>query len=320
MASEKLKILRNKQSLQKGNLPPILMWHGDVEKFLDNLPSEEKFDLVITSPPYNIGKPYEKKNELRDYLEWQKRVIGKCIERLDEQGSICWQVGNYLEKGNKVKANAIMPLDILFFEIFRSFGLKLRNRIIWHFGHGLHCKHRFSGRYEVVLWFTKTDDYYFDLDAVRVKSKYPGKKHFKGPRIGQYSSNPKGKNPEDLWEVTDEMLTAWDMPVWEVPNVKSNHIEKTLHPCQFPVALVDRFVLSMTPSGGTVFDPFAGVASAGVAALLNGRQFRGCEVVDEYVEIGRKRLDEALQGEAKFRPFDKPIYDHRKSNLSKEPK
>ena len=163
-------------------------------------------------------------------------------------------------------------------------------------------------------------DYYFDLDAVRVKSKYPGKKHFKGPRIGQYSSNPKGKNPEDLWEVTDEMLTAWDMPVWEVPNVKSNHIEKTLHPCQFPVALVDRFVLSMTPSGGTVFDPFAGVASAGVAALLNGRQFRGCEVVDEYVEIGRKRLDEALQGEAKFRPFDKPIYDHRKSNLSKEPK
>ena len=290
MVSEKLKILRNKQSLQKGNLPPILMWHGDVEKFLDNLPSEETFDLVITSPPYNIGKPYEKKNELRDYLEWQKRVIGKCLDRLNERGSICWQVGNYLEKGNKGKANAIMPLDILFFEIFRSFGLKLRNRIIWHFGHGLHCKHRFSGRYEVVLWFTKTDDYYFDLDAVRVKPKYPGKKHFKGPRIGQYSSNPKGKNPEDLWEITDDMLTAWDVPVWEVPNVKSNHIEKTIHPCQFPIELAERLILALSNKNDLIVDPYAGVGTTLCAALKNKRRSAGSEIKKKYVNIAKKRI------------------------------
>jgi adenine-specific DNA-methyltransferase len=224
-----------------------------------------------------------------------------------------------VQKGSNGKESEILPLDILFFERFRRHRLKLRNRIIWHFGHGLHCKHRFSGRYEVVLWFTKGDDYYFDLDAVRVKPKYPGKKHFKGPRAGQYSCNPKGKNPEDVWVIGEDSLTAWDLPVWDIPNVKSNHVEKTLHPCQFPVALVARFVLSMCPVGGVVFDPFAGVASAGVAALLNGRKFRGCEIDPDYVKSGKQRMDDALAGKAKVRPFNKPIYDHRKSRLSEVP-
>ncbi|MBQ7592778.1 MAG: hypothetical protein IJU48_00315 [Synergistaceae bacterium] len=74
--------------------------------------------------------------------------------------------------------------------------MKLRNRIIWHFGHGLHCSKRFSGRYENILWFTKSDDYTFNLDDVRIPSKYPGKKYFKGAKKGELSGNPKGKNPK----------------------------------------------------------------------------------------------------------------------------
>lgn len=319
MISQKTAILKSKQRIQKGALPPALLWQGDAGVFLDALPPSEKFDLIITSPPYNIGKPYEEKIKLEEYLEWQRQVIGKCLNSLKDTGSICWQVGNYLEKGNNGKESAIMPLDYFFFDIFRQYGLKLRNRIIWHFGHGLHCKHRFSGRYEVVLWFTKSDNYYFDLDAVRVKPKYPGKKHFKGPRAGEYSCNPNGKNPEDMWVITEDMLTPWDTPVWQVPNVKSNHVEKTLHPCQFPVALVDRFVLSMCPKGGSVFDPFAGVASTGVASIINQRRFVGCEIDAEYIKIGKQRVDEAIAGEAKIRPFEKPIYDHQKSRLSDTP-
>jgi len=319
MKDQKTQVFRSKKQLKTGVIPLAMLWQGDVEVFLDSLPQEQQFDLIITSPPYNIGKPYEEPTGLDEYLAWQSRVIQKCLTRLKDTGSICWQVGNYVEKGSSGKPSAVIPLDVFFFDIFRQFGLKLRNRIIWHFGHGLHCKHRFSGRYEVVLWFTKSDDYFFDLDAVRVKSKYPGKKHFKGPRAGQLSCNPMGKNPEDLWALTDEMMTAWDTPVWEVPNVKSNHIEKTPHPCQFPVALVDRFVLSMCPPGGIVFDPFAGVASAGVAALLNGRQFRGCEIDCDYVKLGKKRMDDALVGHAKIRPFDKPVYDHLQSRLSEVP-
>ena len=314
-----MKIINNKNQVKDSLSNNCMLWHGDVENFLDALPKGLYFDLIITSPPYNIGKPYEKPQELKEYMKWQEKVIKKCLKFLKPTGSICWQVGNFIQKGKTGKESSVLPLDILFFDIFRKHNLKLRNRIIWHFGHGLQCKHRFSGRYEVVLWFTKTDDYIFELDPIRVKSKYPGKKHFKGPKKGQYSGNPKGKNPEDLWSINSEMLTTWDNPVWEIPNVKSNHVEKTEHPCQFPIALVDRFILSMTPVGGLVFDPFAGVASTGIASVINERRFWGCEIDDTYIKIGEDRLLQALNGEAKYRPFEKPVYDHTQSNLSKEP-
>lgn len=274
------------------------LWLGDVINYLDVLPLDVKFDLIVTSPPYNLGKPYEDKMELIRYIEWQETIIKKTVPRLRDTGSICWQVGNYVENGS------IWPLDIEIAPIFRDLGLFMRNRIVWRFGHGLHSQRRFSGRYEVVLWFTKTNNYTFNLDPVRIPSKYPGKKHFKGPKAGQYSSNPLGKNPED---------------VWDIPNVKSNHVEKTIHPCQFPVGLIERLVLSMTNEGEWVFDPFAGVASAGVAAAIHGRRFCGCDISKEYLEIGQKRIVDALKGDEKYRPHDRPIYDHTKSKLSLKP-
>jgi adenine-specific DNA-methyltransferase len=212
---------------------PYLLWDGAAEGFVSSLPSEPLFDLVVTSPPYNLGKSYERKVALTKYLEWQEAIIDQIVPRTKPSGSICWQVGNFVDNGE------ILPLDIEFAPLFKKHDLHLRNRIIWYFGHGLHNKRRFSGRYEVVLWYTKTDDYLFNLDAVRVPAKYPAKKHYKGPRAGQFSGNPLGKNPED---------------VWEIPNMKSNHIEKTLHPCQFPVGLIERLVLALTAPNALVFD------------------------------------------------------------------
>lgn len=295
--SNKVKIIRElDNSLKESN---YVLWHGDCINFLEQLDVEARFDLVVTSPPYNLGKEYEDtKLNLGEYVDGQKEVINLIYPRLRESGSICWQVGNYVENGS------IRPLDIELASIFFDLGLKLRNRIIWHFGHGLHTKRRFSGRYEVLLWFTKTDNYTFNLDPVRVPSKYPGKKHYKGPKVGQYSGNPKGKNPED---------------VWYIPNVKSNHVEKTIHPCQFPVGLIEMLVLSMTKEGELVFDPFAGVASAGVAAAVHKRRFWGCDLELEYLETGQRRINETLDGYVKYRAYNKPLYDHRKSNLSKKP-
>jgi adenine-specific DNA-methyltransferase len=297
------------KTVRKGAKPqPALdyaIFQGDTEQFLASLPSEPLFDLVVTSPPYNIGKSYEKKDALETYMAWQKRISNLIVPRLKPEGSLCWQVGNFVDNGQ------IVPLDIEFAPIFKGHGLQMRNRIIWHFGHGLHTRRRFSGRYEVVLWYSKTDDYYFDLDAVRVPSKYPGKKHFKGPKKGLVSGNPLGKNPEDVWEDVED--------VWNIPNVKSNHVEKTRHPCQFPVGLIERLVLSMTRSGGLVFDPFAGVASAGVAAAIHGRRFWGCELMAEYAKEGLARLELALDGRARYRPHDKPLYDHTQSSLSRKP-
>jgi len=163
-------------------LPPYALWQGDVGEFLDNLPMKPIFDVVITSPPYNIGKPYEKRSDLEEYLHWQSKVISKIVPQLKSTGSICWQVGNYVEDGE------ILPLDIEFAPIFRAHKLQLRNRIVWHFGHGLHTKRRFSGRYEVVMWYTKSKDYIFNLDAVRIRSNYPGKR-----RAGELSGNSQSR-------------------------------------------------------------------------------------------------------------------------------
>ena len=244
--------------------------------------------LIVTSPPYNIGKRYEKRSPFEVYLDSQAAVIAECVRLLDPSGSLCWQVGNHVVDGE------IVPLDMVLYPIFRRHGLKLRNRIVWHFEHGLHCSKRLSGRYETILWFTRTDDYVFNLDPVRVPSKYPGKKYFKGPKAGQLSGHPLGKNPGD---------------VWIFPNVKSNHVEKTIHPCQFPVELVERLVLALTRPGDAVFDPYAGVGSSVVAALMHGRIGYGCDVVAEYIEIARERVALLGAGRLKTRPMDRPVYD-----------
>ena len=149
---------------------------------------------------------------------------------------------------------------------------------------------RLSGRYETISWFTKGDDYTFDLDPIRVPSKYPGKRHFKGPNAGKLSGNPNGKNPGD---------------VWIFPNVKSNHVEKTIHPCQFPVELVERLVLSMTEPGDAVLDPYMGVGTSVVAALMHDRKGYGCDVVSEYVEIAWERVRGAALRNAQDPPHGK---------------
>ena len=258
-----------------------------------------KFDLVITSPPYNIGKEYETKTSIEKYLQFQETLIGELIRVTSDTGSICWQVGNYVEKGE------VFPLDIYYYQIFKKFGLKLRNRIVWYFGHGLHARNRFSGRYETILWFTKSDNYIFNLDDVRVPSKYPGKRYFKGPKKGQISGNPKGKNPSDIWEI---VIKDWDEGLWNIPNVKSNHPEKTIHPAQFPVELVERCVLALTNIDSWVLDPFAGVGSTSIAALKNKRNSIGIERQSDYVEVARERVAKLKNGELKLRPINKPIH------------
>lgn len=265
----------------------IVVYPGDCLDLLKTIP-DESLQLIVTSPPYNIGKEYEKKLHLDLYLRQQTEVIKECARALSPRGSICWQVGNYVEKG------AIIPLDTALYPIFSALGLKMRNRVIWHFEHGLHCTRRFSGRYETIVWFTKSDDYLFNLDAVRVPQKYPGKKHFKGPKAGQYSCNPLGKNPGDIWVI---------------PNVKSNHVEKTEHPCQFPVELIERLVLSLTNEDDWVLDPFLGTGSTVVAAIRHGRRGAGAEILPKYVQLARQRIQEEMEGTLKTRPMDRPVYD-----------
>lgn len=276
----------------------LILHEGDILDLMTQVP--ERFaSLVVTSPPYNLGKPYEEKQDIQAYLKDQEKVIRECVRVLKDDGSLCWQVGNFVFNGE------IIPLDILLFPIFSGLGLHLRNRIIWHFGHGLHASRRFSGRYEVILWFTRSDQYVFNLDEVRVPQKYPQKRHFKGPKKGELSGHPLGKNPTD---------------VWEIPNVKSNHIEKTEHPCQFPIELVERLVLALTNPGDWVLDPYMGVGSTAIAALMHRRKAVGAEIMPEYVRIARERVHLGEQGKLRIRPMERGVYDPAGKNHSIPPK
>ena len=277
----------------------VVLFNGDCNQILKDIPSSS-VDLVITSPPYNVGKQYEKKMSLQAYLKNHEPAIVELVRVLADSGNLCWQVGNYIEKGE------VFPLDIYYYEIFKRFGLKLRNRIIWRFNHGLHCKNRFSGRYEVILWFSKSDNYVFNLDPVRIPAKYPGKRHFKGPKRGQLSGNPLGKNPSDVWDIVTH---DWEDGVWDIPNVKANHPEKTEHPCQFPVELVQRCVLALTEPEGVVFDPYCGVGSTIIAALQHDRKAIASELDLSYIEIARERIQKFADGELPLRPLGKPIHE-----------
>ncbi len=246
----------------------------------------------------------KKKQSLDDYLSQMSSHLKEFHRILANEGSICWQVGNYVEKSE------VFPLDIFYYNMFKKLGFKLRNRIIWHFNHGLHSSKRLSGRYETLLWFTKSDYYTFNLDKIRVPSKYPGKRKknyiARNKKVsGKPSGNPLGKNPSDYWEI---MTKEWELGFWDIPNVKANHPEKTLHPCQFPIELVERCIFGFTNEKDLVLDPYSGTGSAMIAALKNNRKAIGCEIKKKYIKIALNRVKKLEDGKLPYRKFGKPIH------------
>lgn len=269
----------------------VTLFNGNCLNLMTKLPNES-VDLVVTSPPYCMGKAYEDSHDDIDTFKQQHMSIFDELYRIMKPGgSICWQVGYH------VSEKCVVPLDYIVYNIFSTESAKrehhfiLRNRILWTFGHGLNSSTRFSGRHEIILWFTKGQQCIFNLDEVRVPQKYPGKLSYKGPNKGKLSGNPLGKNPSD---------------VWEIPNVKAKHIEKTGHPCQFPVAIPQRLIRALAPKNGLVFDPFMGSCTTGVSSIIEGRRFIGAEIKKDYYDIAIERISDAINGNAKTRE-DKPV-------------
>ena len=244
----------------------------DVLEYLEMIPTS-KVKLVVTSPPYNVGKEYEVQTDFVRYKGWMMEVLSEIHRVLSNDGSLFLNVGNFVKNG------AIKPLDWFLGPVLEELGFKIRNRNIWHFRHGLHCKRRFSHRHEAVVWATKGDEYQFNLDAVRIPQLNPNKRHFKGPKRGVISPNPLGANPGD---------------VWDIPNVKHNHPEKFVsstgeaHPCQFPEAIPRIAILACTNPGEIVLDPFVGSGTTAKVAKELGRVFLGCDV--SYIPLARERV------------------------------
>ena len=277
-----------------------ILHEGDAKEFLKNKQLKKKIRLIITSPPYNIGKEYEEVKALEDYLEDQIGIIKDLIEVMTDDGSICWQVGNFVDK----KSGHLVPLDIPFYNIFREHGLMLRNRIIWHFKHGYPNQKKLTNQYETILWFTKDENHFFNLDEIRVPQLYPGYKYTKGhPKEGQPSGNPKGKNPGNIWDV---------------PQVKAKHLEKTAHPAQFPISIIRRLIKALTEEGDYIFDPYVGSGTTIAAAALENRIGIGAEIDKGYCNIIKKRIADLNKGNMDYRE-DKEVPEP-KGKVSEIPK
>lgn len=249
-------------------IPLDTIVHRDCRVLLRELPSES-VDLIVSSPPYNLGKEYEAKRALDIYLDEQREVLAECARVLRATGSLFWQTGAFSDRG------ILIPLDIRFFPILESLGLIPRNRIMWVRQHGLHATRKFSSRHETILWFAKSGDYTFNLDAIRVPQKWQNKRHYRGERKGELSCNPQGKNPGDIWIFR---------------NVKHNHEEQTVHPCQFPEDIIARVVLACTNEGDVVLDPYMGAGTVAIVARDHQRRFLGAETDPLYYNVAQRRL------------------------------
>ncbi len=292
-----------KISKNYGKDKEIVLYNGNCLDLLKKIP-DNSVDLIITSPPYCMKKAYENStDDINTFREVHETIFPEIYRILKVGGSVCWQVGYHVNK------TETFPLDYIVYDIFsqnnnKNDPLILRNRIIWTFGHGLNSTKRFSGRHETILWFTKGDKYEFNLDSVRVPQKYPGKRSYKGPNKGKISGNPLGKNPSDIWDI---------------PNVKAQHIEKTNHPCQFPVSLPQRFIKALTNEGDVVLDPFMGSGTTGVASVIEKRKFIGAEIMNEYYNISFKRVKEAVNGTAKIRDDVPAMEPDKNSSVARIP-
>ena len=270
---------------------------GDCLKVLRKLP-DGIANVIVSSPPYNVGKEYETVTPLANYISLMKEVLTDCARLVADGGSLCWQVGSTFDRdGSLILIDKIV--DNIMDDLASCYDLRLRNRIIWHYDHGLHSSYRFSGRYETILWYTKGASYKFNLNAVRVPQKYPGKKAYRGRNAGQYSGHPLGKNPSDFWMSESD--------VWGIPNVKSNHVEKTEHPCQFPIDLVARLILALSDPGDVVLDPFGGVGTTAATAVHLGRRAISIDVKAKYSLIARARVKKAWSGTLEFRRSAPPL-------------
>ena len=285
----------------------ICFLNGDVFKKIKTIPNES-ISLIISSPPYNINKEYEEKKAFDVYLKEMQPLLKELKRVLKNDGAICWQTGNYLTKSTARRPAEIFPLDIFYYDEFKRLGFKLRNRVVWHFRSGMHAKQRLSGRYETMMWYTKSDDFIFNLDSIRVPQKYQGKVFPKGhKKAGQLSGNPAGMNPSDFWTIDELIADEFDRGIWDFPNVKANHPEKTNHPCSFPIELVERCVKAFSKKGDVILDPFAGVGSTAIGAIKNSRKAIVCELDTTYIKLAKERINLFEKGKLSFRKLGMKI-------------
>ncbi|TAE59665.1 MAG: site-specific DNA-methyltransferase [Nostocales cyanobacterium] len=234
---------------------------------------DEFINLTVTSPPYNIGKEYENPLPLNDYITWCEKWITE-IYRLTKSDGAFWLNLGYLSLKNRAKA---IPISYLLWDKIPFY---LIQEIVWNYGAGVAGSKFFSPRNEKFLWCVKNQEsYIFNLDDIRDPNvKYPNQK-----KNGKIKVNPLGKNPTD---------------VWEFPKVTSgknrSSQERTPHPAQFPVAVIERIIKASSNQNQIILDPFLGSGTTAVVALDLNRVVIGFELREEYCDIAANRIDKSV--------------------------
>jgi adenine-specific DNA-methyltransferase len=250
----------------------VLLYNLDCVEGMRRI-QEPLINLTVTSPPYNIGKAYEIPLPLNTYLDWCQNWMTE-IHRLTVDNGAFWLNLGYLEVPDRARA---IPLPYL---LWNRSPFYLIQEIVWNYGAGVHTKRMFSPRNEKFLWYVKSPrEYTFNLDEVRDPNvKYPNQK-----KHGKLKCNPLGKNPSD---------------VWEIPKVTSGEHrsskERTPHPAQFPLAVIERIIKACSNEGEIILDPFLGSGTTAIAALENGRQVVGFELAKEYCQLASTRITRFL--------------------------
>lgn len=241
--------------------------------------SGTKVHLVLTSPPYNIGKSYEENLPLEDYIEWSSKWLKSAAELVSDRGSFWLNLG-YNSIPGKAKA---LPLSYLLWDKVPLFFVQ---EIVWNYGAGVAGKKFFSPRNEKFLFFVKDENSYtFNLDAVRDPNvKYPNQK-----KNGVLKCNPLGKNPTDVWQIAKVTSGA-----------NRSSAERTQHPAQFPEAVIERIILASSNPGDWILDPFMGSGTTASVALKLGRKVIGFEISEDYCQLISDRINAvALLGRKK---------------------
>ena len=231
--------------------------------------SDGSMDLCVTSPPYNIGKEYEKVLHIEEYKQWSRDWIEQ-VYRLSTINGAFWLNLGYVSLDQRAKA---IPLPYLIWDIVPFF---LIQEIVWNYGAGVAGKHFLSPRNEKWLWYVKnSEEYTFNLDLIRDPDvKYPNQK-----KNGKLRCNTIGKNPSDVWQIAKVTSGA-----------NRSSPERTTHPAQFPTDLITRIILGFSNETNIVLDPFMGSGSTAEACIKENRKVVGFELRRDYCEIVKDRI------------------------------
>lgn len=244
----------------------VIIEFGDCRDLLKKLP-DNSVNLVITSPPYNIGKPYGKYSDKKTLDEWKElinEVSHEIYRVLAPNGSFFLNLSP-IPYG---KEKEILPLPFIGYEILKNNNFKIRNIITWTFNNMQNCTNRLSGRYENIIWAVKDlNNYVFNLDDVRIPYITQNDKRLTG----------NGRNPTDVWYFN------------RVNNVTKKKLNLN-HPTIYPIEMIERIILMASNEKDVVLDPFLGSGTTVAAAIKLNRKGIGYEIDDNYKNEIKSRI------------------------------